>query len=83
MARAMRRELPDHGVKLFLLFGCQFCPDALMDLFHFLVPDFPVSLLAFSDDFGNGRVLFRRQLECLVQASDKFPPPCVRRAECG
>ncbi len=34
--RAVRRELFHHRLKLLLLFRCQFRPDALVDLFHFL-----------------------------------------------
>ena len=85
MGRAVRRELFYHRLKLLLLFRRQFRPDALVDLFHFLAhfrrdigPDFAVPFLAFGDDFGNRRVLFRRQLERLVKVFDEIFPPDFR-----
>ena len=49
-----------------------------MDLFHFLAPDFAVPLLAFGDDFGNRCLLFRRQLERLIEVSNEIFPPRFR-----
>lgn len=74
----MRRKLFDHRVKLLPLFRCQFRPDALMDPFHLLVPDFAVSLLAFGDDFRNRRMLFGCQLERLIEVSNEIFPPRFR-----